>query len=82
MRKTTPLSIPRTGKLREKSVKLLPTEVQYLRELREKANSHLALARVLRIDRVTLQRIMEKGSGSELNVTKLRKRLEIIQTAA
>jgi len=77
-----PKAIPRTGKPREKSVKLLPTEVQLLQELRKNANSHIALSRQLRIDRVSLQRIMEKGSGSETNINFLRRKLSKLQKAA
>lgn len=77
-----PKAIPQVGKPKEKSVKLLPSEVEFLQELRKTANSHLALARQLRIDRVSLQRIMEKGSGSENNVYYLRRKLSKLKKSA
>jgi hypothetical protein len=69
------MSIPLTGRKPQKSVKLKPNEVAKLMELREQANSDTDLAFSFVIDRITLLRIITVGSGSEINIRKIRRKL-------
>lgn len=66
----------------QKSVKLTEEELKSLVVIRTNSNSDVDFAYKMNIDRVTLIRIINNGSGSEANIKKIRRKLSRIQTAA
>lgn len=58
-----------------KSVPLTPEELESLREYRTGFDSEVACALSLGVDRLVLNRVMLVGSGSELYIKKIRRKI-------
>jgi hypothetical protein len=76
------MSIPRIGRKPEKSVKLSADELKSLESIRNQYNSFFRFALAMKMNRASLLRIMQQGSGSEANVKKIQRKLNsLLQTA-
>lgn len=76
------MPIPQTGKNPEKSVKISDLEMQSLVELRDTYNSFYRFALALGVNRASLIRIMQFGSGSEANIKIIRRKLSRITASS